>query len=314
MGVPFRIVLYACDEGTANKAVTQAFARIHALNQLCSDYDPASDLRVLCRDYAPGIPHPVNPELASLLQTSVSMTHRTKGCFDVTVGPLVKLWRRARRQKKLPDPERLRDAMERCGGNRLHVTTNRVRLDQEGMQLDLGGIAKGYATDQALEVLRRAGIPRALIDGSGDIRVGDPPPRQQGWRIRIAGFDEFQSQNGEEPGEVPAPNQLLLANAAVATSGDLYQFVELDGVRYSHILDPRSGNPCIRRSLVTVVAASGTEADALASALNVADAEYGFQMLKQNFPLSSARIVFVGKQGIRTMASPHFPVVTRTMP
>lgn len=307
MGVPFRITLYACEQGTANKAADDAFQRIRALNQLCSDYDSSSDLLTLCREAQPGSPYPVKPELAALLQTAASLNERTEGSFDVTVGPLVKLWRRARRQHQFPDEQRIREARAVVGQRYVLVGTDTVTLDRPGMRLDLGGIAKGYATDEALHVLSRHGIPRALIDGGGDIRVGDPPPGQLGWEIRIAAFnDSSDLEQPESKDSRQASQTIRLANAAVATSGDLYQFVELDGVRYSHIIDPRTGKPCTTRSAVTVIAPNGTLADSLASALSVLGPDAGLNVLSRNFPGTDARIVVERKGTVEEFTSSRF--------
>ena len=125
------------------------------------------------------------------------------------------------------------------------------------MQLDAGGIAKGYAADEALVALRHTGIRSALVAVSGDLAMSDPPVHQEGWRVRV--------QN----------ETMYLANAAVSTSGDEFQFAEIDGIRYSHILDPRSGAPLRGAAAVSVIAGSGIEADSLATAISVVGREGG---------------------------------------
>ena len=134
-----------------------------------------------------------------------------------------------------------------------------VLLKLPGMQLDLGGIAKGYAADEALATLRARGIKSALVAVGGDIAIGDAPPGQQGWRIGLE----------------PVGGELLLHNAAVSTSGDTEQFREIGGVRYSHIIDPKTGRGITSRIAVTVVARRGLEADPIATAISVLGEERG---------------------------------------
>lgn len=267
MGVPFRLALYAANETTANNAARAAYERIGELNRSMSDYDPESELMRLTRRSTPGEPVPVSPELFFVLQRSLALSHASEGAFDVTVGPVVGLWRRARRRNELPDPERLAQAKRRVGYCflRLDEPARTVTLLQPGIRLDLGGIAKGYAADEALKVLQRHGISRAMVDGGGDIVVGDPPLGEPGWRIAL---------------EWPATT-IFLKNAAVATSGDAYQHVEIDGTRYSHIIDPRTGDALTVASSVTVIAADGITADSFASAVSVLGPERGLALVER---------------------------------
>jgi thiamine biosynthesis lipoprotein len=147
------------------------------------------------------------------------------------------------------------------------------------MQLDLGGIAKGYAVDQALILLARSDIERALVAGGGDIAVSAVPPGKDGWTVA-----------SEAIGDAPAA-QVSFAHAAISTSGDTYRFLELDGVRYSHILDPRTGQPLTSRIGASVIAANGMTADALATAACVLGAERGLE-LASHFG-AQARVVTV---------------------
>jgi thiamine biosynthesis lipoprotein len=146
-------------------------------------------------------------------------------------------------------------------------------LKRSGMQLDLGGIAKGYAADQALESLVDSGIPCALVAVAGDIVVGDPPPDQRGWRIEVEPLHD--SNNGQ------TPVVLRLAHQAVSTSGDAYQFVEIDGVRYSHIIDPKTGFGLTTPCSVTVVAPTGMLADGLASTVSVLGSVSSRRLIEQ---------------------------------
>lgn len=270
MGVPFRLVVYATEERTANKAMASAYDRIAELNDSFSDYDPESELSRLSRSSGPGKPIQVSPELLDILQVAQNVSRRTEGAFDVTVGPYVRLWRRARRQKEPVDPKRLADAKQRVGFEHVKIDTqhNTVELQRENMRLDLGGIAKGYAADEAMQVLKQHGIESALIDASGDLLVSDPPPGKSGWTIGVAAL--------KSPAGDPT-EYLKVSNSAVATSGDAYQYVEIDGARYSHIIDPGTGVGLTTQSSVTVVAPAATQADAWASAISVLGPDKGLR-------------------------------------
>ena len=303
MGVPIRLVLYAVDIQTANEAATAAFNRIEQLDRIMSDYDSESELVRLCRASGPGRPVRVSDDLYRVLNRSLELSQQSDGAFDVTVGPLVRLWRRTRRRKELPDAERLARARELVGFKLvcLHPCPKTVELLKPGMKLDLGGIAKGYACDAAIETLRDRGVTRTLIDAGGDIVVGDPPPDRRGWRIQV-GTPPFLKQEGSvEADENGKPLMLSLKNASVATSGDTYQFVEIGGVRYSHIVDPRTGIALTRPSSVTVIAPDGVTADSLASALSVLGPADGLQLAEQT-PSTAAFIVQKSESGT---AQPH---------
>lgn len=146
----------------------------------------------------------------------------------------------------------------------------RVKLRQKGLQLDLGGIAQGYAADRCLQILRHYGITRALADAGGDIALGDAPPHTNGWEISIPGPDSSRST-------------LVLHNCGITTSGAKYRFLEVDGIRYSHIIDPRTGWGLQTHTHVTVQAPLGVEADAWATALSVLG-EQGWKKLQRKHP------------------------------
>ncbi len=274
MGTLFRVILYSEDQSQALKASNRAFERIAQLDAMLSDYRPDSELSRLC-DKDVERPQVVSHELFHLLQLSVELSRRTGGRFDVTVKPLSDLWRKARQEGKLPGHDELENRRRLVGYRDLLLNpwTNSVRFRKAGMRLDLGAIAKGHAADEALRVLREHGIERALVEAGGDVRAGRPPPHQGGWRVAIEG----------------GRGRLLLNEQAVATSGDDYQFLEVNGKRYSHILDPTTGIGLTTRRLVTVVALDATTADALATALSVCDIGTGLRLVDET-PGAAARI------------------------
>lgn len=289
MGVDFTLQLYARDRAHANASATAAFARVRELNRICSDYDPNSELMTLCATAKPEQPMPVSATLATVLALSQQTARQTRGAFDITVGPAVKLWRSARRAGKLPPAERIQQSLKSVGHQLLKIDESQrtATLLQAGMQLDLGGIAKGYAGDEMLRVLREFGITRAMVDASGDIVAADPPPGLPGWKIALAPLNPLQAQ--------PVNSQFVcLQNAAIATSGDAFQHIEIDGVRYSHIVNPRTGIGLTQRSSVTVIARTGATADALASAVSVLGPKRGLRFVNRT-PNVEARIVFPRK-------------------
>ena len=246
MGTLFRMVLYARDADAAAQASIAAFGRIAQLDAVLSDYRESSELMSLCRQ-AGGPPVKVSEDLFRVLWPAQEWAARTNGAFDVTVGALVQLWRRARRTREMPEAQRLAEALALTGYQKLHLDrkTRSARLARRGMRLDLGGIAKGFAADQAMAVLERQGIRAALVAAGGDIVVSDPPPALAGCVIAVAPLD------ASDP---PPARRLWLRRAAVSTSGDAEQNVEIGGVRYSHIVDPRTGLGLVGRRSVTVVA------------------------------------------------------------
>ncbi len=279
MGVPFRIVLYAASEAAANPAAAAAFARIAELNQKLSNYETDSELSRLGyqsdkRDWTP-----ISSDLYRIIAHAQRLAAETDGAFDITVGPLSAAWRHTRRTRQLPEKELTARFLERVGWRRLQLDHSRrqVRLTTPGMRLDPGGIAKGDALDQALLVLKQHGIRSALAAGDGDIAVSEPPPQRKGWRIRLTPL-------------ATAPAFVLLKNQAIATSGDLYQFIILDGKRYSHILNPRTGIGLTERRLVSVIAPSGITADSLATAISVIDLSQ-VEALLSLYPGAHARIL-----------------------
>lgn len=275
MGVPFRLVVYAPDESAASRASDAAYARITQLNSILSDYDPDSEINRLCHQTPVGQPAPVSPELAFMLERSLALARATEGAFDVTVGPAVNLWRRARRRNELPPPDLLAQARSRVGWQHLRFDPRRrtVTFLVADMRLDFGAIAKGYAADEALRILREHGLPRALVAAAGDVVAGDPPPGEPGWRVEIGG--------GIDLTNAPPPRVVHLRRGAVSTSGDLFQRVEIAGRRYSHIIDPRTGIGLTDHSFVTVVARDGTTADSVSTAVSVLGPAAGVRLVER---------------------------------
>ena len=302
MGTQFIIILYAPDASTATRASNAAFKRVEELDAIMSDYRATSELMMVCRESV-GQWLKVSDDLFRVLSKSQEMARRTGGAFDVTVGPVVRLWRRARRTGEMPDPQSLARAVELTGYDKLRLDerTRSVRLDKPGMLLDLGGIAKGYAADEAMVLLKRGGIQHALIAAGGDIVVSCPPPGRRGWLIAIAPL---------EPTDKAPKDYLLLHDAAVSTSGEKEQYVEIGGVRYSHIVNPRTGLGVVGHTSVTVVAPAGTVSDSIATAASVLGPERGLEIINSAKGVSGMIILSTG-DGVRTFQSKRWNKISR---
>ena len=289
MGTLFRIVLYAPDSIRAGQAARAAFNRVAELNHILSDYEQDSELNQLCRTAGTSQWVPVSRDLWYVLAKSVQISEKTKGAFDITVGPYVQLWRRARRQGTLPPPEALAQARKAVGYKHLKLNKKAhiVLLTVPGMQLDMGAIGKGYAVDEALKVLRKHNIKSALVDGGGNIVVSRSPPNTKGWEINLG---------ITAPTDTTRQLQLLLKHQAVATSGDLYQYLDLDSVRYSHILNPFTGLGLTDQSRVTIIARNGLTADWLSTAVSVLGPAQGLALADKTPGAAASFIRQTGNQ------------------
>lgn len=255
MGVRVSITLYAENATRAAEAARDAFDRFAKLDSMLSDYRHDSELMALCRSSGAG-PIPVSKDLFEVLLTARRVSEATCGAFDVTGGPVYRLWKQAIRRRQIPTQQAIDEARAKVGWAlvELDARTRTVTLRSPGMQIDLGGIAKGYACEEAIQSLAAKGISRAMVEAGGDIVVSGPPPGKLGWTVAVRGM----------PGR-----KFLLARRAISTSGDAEQFVQLAGKRYSHIVDPRTGWALNDRIQCTVIAKHGAISDSLATALCV---------------------------------------------
>lgn len=298
MGSTVNIVAYVRQPKAGRDAIQQGFDRIEHLNSIFSDYELDSECSRLSRAAPTSDFVPVSDEMWHLLRQSVKLSRASHGAFDVTVGPLSRLWRRARRRKELPSRDRLNQAMASVDYRHLQIHESKpaIKLAKPGMRLDFGGIAKGYAADQALRAIRAAGVDRALVNAGGDIAIGSAPPEKDGWKIGVAPLRPEQ----------PPGVYLTLENCGVATSGDAWQFLEIDGRRFSHIIDPRTGWGVSERSTVTVLAGDCSLADGLASAVSVLGHQQGIALIERTAG-AACFIVHVENDTTKTHRSKRFP-------
>lgn len=278
MGTEFQIILYAKNDSLSQTAADAAFSKIEDLNSILSDYIDDSELNSLSNTAGTNHTIHVSDPLFYILKRSEEISNHTNGFFDITIGPFSKIWRGINREldPNLPDKQELKLAQERVGYQYIELNDENqtVKLLKSGMRLDPGGIGKGFASDQGLETIREYGISKALINAGGDISVGDPPPEKDGWKIAIPVFNQ------------PHIN-LIISNKAVITSGSLHQHVEIDGVKYSHIINPKTGLGNTNQIQVTVVSKNGTDADAYATAFHAMGLQNAKKIVKTTSEIDS---------------------------
>lgn len=297
MGTLVRITVYAADERAASDAFRAAFDRIRDLDAILSDYRPDSELNRITKT-AVARPVPVSADLFVVLRASQDLSEATGGAFDVTLGPVVRLWREAGKTARVPDAAALREAASRSGFRKLHLDREHrtVMFDIAGMALDVGAIGKGYAASEAIEVLGARGVRSALVAVSGDLAFSDAPPGLRGWRIGI---------HSDDPSAAGVPAVLELTNAAVSTSGSSEQHVDVDERRYSHVIDPSSGLGLVDDITVTVIAPHGLDADGLDTAVSILGVQRGLALIESRRD-AAALVIQRGPAGTTVSPSSRF--------
>lgn len=270
MGSPFTIIFYERDSATAEATAASAFNVVDSLVNIFSDYIDSSELnRLSARAGTAAATMPVSGPLLDILLQSEIAWRESSGTFDITLGPLTRLWRKARKENIFPADSLVQYKQSLTGFKQVTIRADKktATLQKRGMQLDLGGIAQGYIAGKVIDHLEQQGVTNALVDVSGDIMAIGAPPSKQGWTVGI-----------NVPGDENRlfPTNLLIRNMAVTTSGDLFQYMEYNGKRYSHVVDPRTGYGITSQRNVTIIAHNPTQADWLTKAcsiLPVADAK-----------------------------------------
>jgi len=260
MGTFVTITAWAPSAGKAEEALDAAFDRIAQLEQMMSSYRADSEV---ARVNAGACERPVevSPEMMDVLDLALQYGRLSGGAFDITMAPLWKLWKSAERSGIEPDETAVRSVLPSVGYQNIKLDRrNRtVRFLKPSMEIDLGGIAKGFAVDRALEELRRHGVSAALVEAGGDIATMGTPPGAGGWSVGV-----------RDPADQARLREVLqFTTSAVCTSGDYERYVEIGGKRFSHIIDPRTGMPVEDMSSVSVIAPDAATADALATTCSV---------------------------------------------
>lgn len=282
MAMPVKLTVWADDQDHAEEVCQAAFERIATLERIFSDYDEFSETSRFNR-LEIGEQAIFRKELAELLHFCRDLNQKSNGFFDPTAGETIQLWRTARKERALPSEESIRQTLDRRGFNQLKITTvemdivdaNSALADNENnianligfeplpgtdktlvatikrlgpAKLDFGSVAKGFIGDEVIRLFKQRDIPIACYEAGGDIVCGDAPPNATGW-----------------PVTTPRNKTLAISNAAVAVSGDTEQALELNGQRYSHVIDLRTGTGITTRRMAVVIAKRGAESDALAT-------------------------------------------------
>lgn len=298
-GTQATVTAYAADLTTARQAVTDAFAEFDTVNRLMSDYADDTEIGRFNQS-VPNTPFVVSTETFRCIAAGRAIAEQSGGAFDPTCRPLVQLWKAAGRSGHLPAKEDLAATRACIGWQHLQLdpNTRAVWFDRPMMQLDLGGIAKGYALDLAAEAMQRAGAQSGLVDVGGDVRALGLKPDGTPWHVAV------RNPFGERDEVIRI---IELPHGAVATSGGQERFVVIDGQRYSHIVDPRTGEPTDPVPSVTVIAADGLTADAWATAFTVLGLDAGRELLAApNAPQVEVLWILRGDDGPRLEMTPGF--------
>jgi len=254
MGTEFRLIFYCDDDMKADSLQQKSFEKIDGLNMIFSDYEIDSEASQLSKYAGNDTLLDISFAMSVMISRAMNVSELTGGLFDITIGPLTKLWRRAFRRNEFPTSLEVEEARDKVGFLNLeHHPDKKLKLKKQGMSFDFGAVAKGVAVDDVFRMLKREGINMMLIDGGGDIRVGDAPLGTDGWVIAL--------ENG---------NQIKLVNKAIASSGSTFKFLEWEGKKYSHIIDPRTGYGITDPKTVTVKATTCFMADMIATTYCIA--------------------------------------------
>jgi thiamine biosynthesis lipoprotein len=279
MGTFARVVAVAKDSDKARSNIQVAFAEIEKVDELMSDYKSDSEIGQVNRD---GFKRAVEVSESTyeVLQRSIEFSKLTGGAFDITVGPLVDLFRSGEKKGITPGEEAIAQAKMKVGFQKLQLDGKKraVKFAVEGMRLDLGGIAKGYAIDKAVEAMQKCGASGGMVDIGGDIRCfGTPPKGRDHWLIGV----QDPNVTDDDIGTGQLLSTLKLTNAAVATSGGYRRFVLIDGKKYSHIIDTDRGSSANELASVTIISKDAISADALATAVSVMGCEKGLALIEE---------------------------------
>lgn len=273
MGSTFNLIFYHTDSIKANAIAKECYSLVDSLNDIFSDYSQTSEIGRLA--LMPVVKdHKVSDELFEMIMRSKQAWKRSKKSFDVTIGALTQLWRKAKKENRFPSQAEIKLAKELSGFENIIINEQMrtISFKKSGIRFDFGGIVPGYAAQKVLDRLKSKNINIALVDASGDIVMGDPPPGKGGWTVAI-NLPESENEVWDK--------KLELKNFAVSTSGDVYRYIIHDGVKYSHIIDPRTGYGVISQRNVTVIAKNGTDADWLAKACSILPIKKALRLVKK---------------------------------
>jgi thiamine biosynthesis lipoprotein len=261
MGSAFNLIIVSADSNKANHLARKSYELVDSLSHIFSNYDSSSELSKINAS-AGLLPYKMSRAMLDLVQKSQYAYIQSKGAYDISIGPLSSLWRNARKAKLFPEASTVLATKKLVGFAQVKINKRlgTIFLPNANMQLDFGGIAKGYIAQWVINFLKANGIQQALVDAGGDIVMSGPPLNQKGWLIGV---------NLPETTDQLLNKKLQLSNCSVATSGDVFQFIEYKGVKYSHIINPLTGYGVTNLRNVTIVAKTGATADWLATACSI---------------------------------------------
>lgn len=265
MGTLFTVAAYGRDREYLAEVVAEVFEEVDRLDAQMSNYRPESEVSVINREAARQAII-VEPRLFQLLADSVRFAQEANGAFDPTVGPLMKHWGFFRGHGRLPSQAEIAQVLKRIGYGHLKLdpSAHTLRFNENGVELDLGGIAKGYAVDQAVEILRSNAVTAALISsGTSSLYALGAPPGERGWKIMVR--DPYDAKK--------VADVVHLRNFSLSTSGSYEKFFTIGGKTYCHIMNPRTGWPVENMLSTTVMAPSTTQSDALSTSFFVLGVE-----------------------------------------
>jgi len=274
MACTYTVVVYGTDPKQLPLITTAALDEVDRIDALMSHYKPESPLSQINRE-AGQHPVRVEPELFRFLERCVRYSQQSEGAFDITVGPLMKAWGFFRGEGRIPWFFELWSVLRNVGYQhlRLDSTQRTIQFARSGMELDLGGIAKGYAVDRVVELLKEQQIERAFVSAGGSTIYGlGAPPDSPGWEVKVQ--DPLAPHDSKKSAAT-----VLLKNQCLSVSGNYEKFFKVRGVTYSHIMDPRSGRPVENMLSVAVITQTGTDGDALDNAFYVQGVEKGKALL-----------------------------------
>jgi len=288
MGTMVEITVSPPDE----QAIKAAFEEIKKVDALMSTYKENSEVSILNRE---GENH-LSTETLQVIREAINFSEITGGAFDITCKPLINLWKEAKKEKAIPSPQEIKEALFLVGYEKILLEGDIIRFKQKGMQIDLGGIAKGYAVDRAIEALRKNGIRRALVNAGGDLYALGSGPGDEKWQVGI--------QDPREEGKLLGI--IKVKDVGVATSGDYRRYFTIEGKRLSHIVNPKTGQTVQDVPMsVTVIAPHATTTDALATGVFVLGPQKGMELI-ESLPQVEGMIVGEGMKRITSKGWAHF--------
>lgn len=274
------------------KAIREAFEALKKVDALMSTYKEDSEISILNREGKAQ----VSEETLEVIEDAIKFSNLTDGAFDITCRPLINLWKKAKKEEKAPTEEEIEEAISLVGYQRIILEGNQIRLEKKGMQIDLGGIAKGYAVDKAIEALKKNNIKRALVNAGGDLYALGTDRQGEKWQIGV-----------QDPREEDKIIDIIkVKDRAVATSGDYRRYFTLEGKRFSHIVNPKTGLTVQDVPMsVTIIGPDATTTDALSTGVFVLGPEEGMKLI-ESLPEVEGMIISEGMKKLTSQGWEKF--------